>query len=183
MFNKIFNASTIKLSYCCTTNMENIIKQHNAKILKQPPDENERLCNCRNKTQCPLDGKCLSKCIVYKATVEAENVTSIYYGLCDGEFKSRFNNHVKSFKHIKYVNETELSKHIWKLKEKTTPYTIKWNIESSSTSYKEGSRKCNLCLAEKVAIVRAEPKGLLNKRTELISKCRHRNKFLLSSIK
>ena len=182
-FSKIFNTNTIKLSYSCTTNMENTIKQHNTKILNQTADQIEKLCNCRNKVQCPLEGKCLTKCTVYKATVSAEGNNNTYYGLCEGDFKSRFNNHVKSFKHRKYANETELSKHIWKLKDSDTIYSIKWNIESTSRPYVEGSGRCNLCLAEKVAIVRAEPKGLLNKRTELLSKCRHRNKFLLCNIK
>ena len=27
------------------------------------------MCNCRQKNNCPLDGKCLTKCVVYKATV------------------------------------------------------------------------------------------------------------------
>ena len=30
---KIFNANTLKLSYCCLTNVSNIIKQHNATVL------------------------------------------------------------------------------------------------------------------------------------------------------
>ena len=34
-FNKIFNTNTIKLSYSCTTNMKNLIKQHNSKILSE----------------------------------------------------------------------------------------------------------------------------------------------------
>ena len=39
-FNKIFNTNTIKISYCCTANMKNIIKQHNSKIQdKQEPDQ------------------------------------------------------------------------------------------------------------------------------------------------
>ena len=49
--------------------------------------------------------------------------------------------------------------------------------------YKCGSRKCDLCLAEKVTIARFEGVGLLNKRTELLSKCRHRNEFIIGNIK
>ena len=49
--------------------------------------------------------------------------------------------------------------------------------------YKCGLRKCDLCFAEKVAIARFEGVGLLNKRTELLSKCRHRNKFITGNIK
>ena len=49
--------------------------------------------------------------------------------------------------------------------------------------YKCGSQKCDLCLAEKVAIARFKEVGLLNKRTELLSKCRHRNEFIIGNIK
>ena len=44
-------------------------------------------------------------------------------------------------------------------------YNISWSIASRARPYKPGSRVCNLCLAEKVCIIRAEPRGLLNKRT------------------
>ena len=40
-------------------------------------------------------------------------------------------------------------------------------------------RKCDLCLCEKLLIARANPASLLNKRDELVSKCRHMNKFTL----
>ena len=49
--------------------------------------------------------------------------------------------------------------------------------------YKCGSRNCDLCLAEKVAIAHYKGDGLLNKRTELLSKCRHRNKFIIANVK
>ena len=46
-----------------------------------------------------------------------------------------------------------------------------------------GSRKCDIYLTDKYLIARANQKNLLNKRTELISKCRHKNKFILKIIK
>ena len=42
-----------------------------------------------------------------------------------------------------------------------------------------GMRKCDLCLREKLLIARANSASLLNKRDELISKCRHINKFTM----
>ena len=180
---KIFNTNTIKLSYCCTNNMANIIKQHNSRILSSSPTQQLRMCNCRVKSECPMDGKCLTKCIVYKAEVGANNGKRVYYGASEGEFKTRYNNHTKSFRSRRYCNESELSKYIWKLKDNNTNFILKWSIASFASPYKCGTRKCDLCLSEKVAIVRADPKFLLNKRTELVSKCRHRNKFLLHNMK
>ena len=125
----------------------------------------------------------MAKSIIYKAEVCYDNEKQEYYGLCEGEFKLRYNNHTKSFRHSKYRNETELSKTIWKLKDEEKEYHMRWSIASRASPRKGGSKISDLCLTEKVIIVRAEPRGLLTKRTELISKCRHRNKFLLSSSK
>ena len=44
-----------------------------------------------------------------------------------------------------------------------------------SHKYVCGSRKCDLCICEKLLIARGDPYVLLNKRDELVSKCRHRN--------
>ena len=122
------------------------------------------------------------KCLVYKATVTTENDSHVYYGQCEGEFKARYNNHTKSFRHRKYENETELSKHVWMLKDSNKSYKVVWCIVARAPPYKSGPGRCALCLTEKSVIVRANPKGLLNKMTELISKCRHRNKYLLCNI-
>ena len=123
------------------------------------------------------------KNILYKAEVETENTKSTYYGTSEGKFKFRYNNHTKSFRLRKYENDTELSKRVWKLKDDNTPFTLTWSIESRAKPYRCGTRMCDLCTNEKVTIVRASPKGLLNKRSELISKCRCRNKFSISSVK
>ena len=180
---KIFNRSTIKVSYCCTQNMGAIISQHNAKVLSTPSKKETKPCNCRVKANCPLSGNCLSSCIVYKAQVTTNQSTFTYYGASEGDFKMRFNNHTKSFRLRKYENDSELSKLIWKFKDQDLDYTLKWSIEKHASPYKCGMRKCDLCLSEKVAIVRASPNGLLNKRTELVSKCRHRNKFIIGNVK
>ena len=62
-------------------------------------------------------------------------------------------------------------------------FSRKWRIISKAISYKCGSRNCDLCLAEKVGIARYKGDGLLNKRTEFLSKCRHRNKFIIANVK
>ena len=40
-----------------------------------------------------------------------------------------------------------------------------------------------LCLTEKMFILQADKKNLLNKRSKLVSKCRHINKFLLKNVR
>ena len=46
-----------------------------------------------------------------------------------------------------------------------------------------GTRKCDLCLCEKLLIARANSPSLLNKQDELVSKCCHMNKFILKCFK
>ena len=68
-YHKIFNRNTLKVSYSCMDNMENIIKQHNRKITKPIVPEG-RMCDCRRPEDCPLEGKCLSTNVNYSAVVE-----------------------------------------------------------------------------------------------------------------
>ena len=56
-----------------------------------------------------------------------------------------------------YSNSTELSKYIWTIKDNDTNFL------------------------EKLYLVTAKKPSLLNKRTELISKCRHEKKFYLAN--
>ena len=44
-------------------------------------------------------------------------------------------------------------------------------------AYNPTLKKCNLCLNEKLSIIDNPDKILLSKRSEVISQCRHRNKF------
>ena len=72
--------------------------------------------------------------------------------------------------------------YIWSLKDSNTSYNIAWSIHKRTKGYNNTSKQCSLCIAEKIAIItHTEKHKLLNKRTELISKCRHENKFMLNN--
>ena len=130
---------------------------------------------------CLLEGYCLSERMVYEAKVSTKDNFKLYYGTCKGEFKSRFCNHIKSFRDRD--NETELLKYFWQLKDESKNCSICWRIIMYATPYKCGTRRCNLCLTEKYAIAHVDQEHLLNKRTEIISNCRHRNKYLMKNVK
>ena len=120
---KICNRNTLKLSYSCMLNVQQIIKGHNQSVLEnsaQPtPDQaRKRACNCGKKEQCPLEGNCLSKGIVYRAQVTSARKTETYVDLTATEFSARFRNHQVSFNNTTRKNDTELNKHIWQLKSK-----------------------------------------------------------------
>ena len=97
--------------------------------------------------------------------------------MTEHSFKTRFNNHKVSFKHRKHSHDTVLSKYIWDLKDSDTYFPIKWSIATRARSYRGNPSRCYLCLMEKLCILSADKSTLLNKRSELITKCRHKNKF------
>ena len=180
---KIFNRNTLKLSYSCMPSVKQIIDGHNKTILKkesQPPqDQAEKACNCRNKNECPLEGACLTKEIIYQATVVSDNSTETYIGATSTEFKTRWRNHQVSFKSEKRKNDTELSKHLWKLKSERKNFALKWKILAKAKAYTNITKRCNLCLTEKYFIITKPHLATLNKRNELISTCRHKRKYIL----
>ena len=69
----------------------------------------------------------------------------------------------------------------WTLKDSNTNYKIDWSILATAPAYSNKRKRCHLCLTEKLYLIKAKKPTLLNKRTELISKCRHENKFYLAN--
>ena len=53
---------------------------------------------------------------------------------------------------------------------------ISWEILGINQSYNTSTKLCMLFLNEKLAIAQHKQGNILNKRTEIISKCRHSNK-------
>jgi hypothetical protein len=181
----IFNRHTLKLSYSCMPNIKSIISSHNKKILSEaktmPTQQTKKECNCRKTPECPLDGKCLQSNVVYQATVTTETTTETYVGLATN-FKERYRNHTASFQHDNKRNDTELSKHVWNLKDNNKPFNIKWKVLRKCQPYSNINKKCNLCLYEKYIIICKKHMCSLNKRNELASPCHHRHKYVLKNI-
>ena len=117
---------------------------------------------------CPLDGCCLKQCFIYKAEVYVDNDYKTYYGAVEGDFKFRYNNHTKSFRNRYYEHATEVSKYIWKLKDLEKTFSLKWSIAAYASSYRCGTRRCDLCITEKYIIARADQKSFLKNRTKFI---------------
>ena len=66
------------------------------------------------------------------------------------------------------------------LKAKKTPHKSR---KQSRISKMQEKPHCQLCLAEKMIILQAGKKNLLNKRSEIGSKYRLRNKFRLKNVR
>ena len=82
-------------------NIRAAINAHNKKILgdKTPLVPGE--CNCNNKNECPLNGECKTSNVLYEARINS-NLRNyrekIYKGTTASIFKTKYDNHKKSFK-------------------------------------------------------------------------------------
>ena len=54
---KIFNRNTIKVSYCCMSNVQQFAKKYNS-FIQNKKNKTTLSCNCRDKNGCPLNGDC-----------------------------------------------------------------------------------------------------------------------------
>ena len=110
----MFNRNTVKVSYSCTPNVASLTKSHNKKLTNAETKQTKN-CKCRKKEECPSEGKCRSKDIIYKCVLTAiGHPRKVYSGTAEGDcdFKERYCNHKKSFRNRKHANQTSLSKYI-----------------------------------------------------------------------
>ena len=155
--------------------MANILTAHYKRLLNFHNGKSEsKPCNCRYKPSCPLNGNHCDKAIVYQTTVQTKDQSKNYFRLCETEFKRKYYNHNHSFNSDSKKNATELSKFIWSCKDSGLNSIISWKIVCHTTPYQHGGKVCNLCLAEKYAILTANDDALLNKQTELVNKCQQK---------
>ena len=167
-------------------NIKAKIHKHNKNILKKDKKKHSdtQLCNCTNKKQCPLNRQCLTESIVYQANVTA-NISGykekVYLGVSETTFKVRYGNYKKSFTKQRHKNDTELFKEYWKMKQQNGIPGIKWKVLRKCHAYNQKKRQCILCLNEKHEIACYKGGNLLNKTTEILDTCRHRNKYKLKN--
>ena len=109
----------------------------------------------------------------------------VYLGNAEGDFKINYYNHISSFKNETQMNKTTLAKYVWEQKQRhNITLTLKWYIVESVPSYSNITKSCMLCLHKKFEILTCPNQDeLLSKRSELVSKFHHINKYLLSNYK
>ena len=165
----------IKISYSTTPNIAQNISSSNTRKLSAPsiPTHTSNTCNCHNPSLCPLNSKCLDSNIIYQCDVTTPTSTKAYIGLTSTQFKTRYNNHMHTMRNPSKRKTTALSNYIWDLKDTSTPFDLRWSIIARAQPYKAGQRDCRLCNEEAINILFAEY-PLLNKKSELVTSCRHK---------
>ena len=179
---KIFNRNTVKTSYRCTPNLGRKISAHNLKILKLSKEGGnvETPCKC-TKFECPVNGLCTQKEVVYNATIKrSDGVTDTYIGLTERTFKERWSIHTSNFRTRNPKSSTELSKYIWNLQDKNIEYDISWRIVSRAQGFNPLTGVCNLCNREKYFILYKPELATINKKEEIVGPCLHKHGKLLS---
>ena len=176
-------------------NMAQIITRHNKQILKQQQPktaEKVRTCSCpravRETSSCPMAGQCLLTNTIYQATVTQvdSGIVNTYTGLASTDWKARLGVHKASFKHkpkpgAKSNNGTELSTHIWELKEESINHTLSWKILDRAHPFHPSTNMCRLCLTEKYYLMYNPEGATLNSRSEFYTACRHKKGMLISN--
>ena len=100
ILHKIFNRKTLKISYSCTKNISQIINSHNNEFInkfrnrvKNNNNNNSKKieCNCKSRSDCPMDGLCNSDNVVYQAIIYPKkniNDKKYYIGISSTNFKT-----------------------------------------------------------------------------------------------
>ena len=141
----------MKVSYSCTGNICSVISSHKKKLIKNNAP-NTKPCNSRTKSKCPLNGQCQSQDIIYKCTVSRSVYPDkVYSGTAEGDFKKRYDSITKSFRNERYTNNKSIQEYIWEIKEKHQENpSLKWSIVKRAPAYFNITKKCLLCLHEKL---------------------------------
>ena len=162
--------------------MSQIIKRHKKKRLFRK--KHKTLSSVTVELR-QINGDCRNESLIYKCTATTCNLKKVYLGLNDEEFqKQRYYDRVKSFKNDIYANSTTILIYLWQIKKKGKKITpiLTWEVLQTAKAYSNITRRCSLCLHEKLAIITyLYPDELLNRRSELVTKCRHENNFQLKN--
>ena len=186
VFHKISNRNTVKISYSCMPSLKQKMDGRNKSTLQKtttPPILKE--CNCRRPADCPMAGNCLKSSVVYHATVTTEDskLAQTYVGLTETSFKARFANHKSAFNDQSKRQHRAQQACLAFEGSQGLKFQITWRILKQTSPYSPASNRCNLCQWEKYFIICRPELATLNKRSELVTSCRHVNKFLLENFK
>ena len=182
---KIFNKSSLKLSYSCLPNIgTSLLGLVNRKTYEHIQSLHPKPIrpDCIHKTEqdCPAGRKCNLLDNIYRAEIvhDTSGKTENYIGMCAGTFRQGLAIHKHSFK-VHSDNQTELSERIIQLEKQGEKFDIKFSILENKKSYDNASRQCSVCTAEKFQILKSKLPNIINKRSEITGKCHHRARYKL----
>ena len=130
-------------------------------------------CVCRLSCVCY---HCVGMYAVYICMQQKD--MKIYFGVSAGIWKQRFYDDSHSFSNLR--NQTTLSQWLWRLKDSDLTPLVRWNFVKRSSTPSNFRSRCNLCLEEKITIIKCRNTSKsLNQRNELKFKYHHKNGYEL----
>ena len=113
--------------------------------------ETEESCNCRNKNNCPLDGKCLTPNIIYEAQITSNqrNYKQKVY-IETAETKQILNTGLTTTQNHSTLNTMKTTENYLKntgtIKRNHFIPKVTWRIIRKCAPFNTTKRKCYLCL-------------------------------------
>ena len=145
----------------------------------------------QKETQGTLVCNCRVNKIVPSMMIAERKMWTIYYlkkvclGLIEGEFKKqKYYDHVRSFLHEFYVNNTNLWSYVRQMKiRKSVTAALVWEVLRYAKAYSNITKRSSLCFHKKLKIITYPYLDeRINRWYELVTKSRHWNKFLLKNV-
>ena len=164
--------------------MSNIQQLRNITTSSKTRKTRRHLVVTVDKNGCPLNGNCRTENVIYKCTsLTKNNVKKVHYVSQKENSRKIGTTFINNRSKTKIIKIVPLCQHTCGASNqhlRNKNFNLSWEIMRQAAPYSNISKRCLLCLHEKSAIaLYPNPEELLNKRSEMISKCRHLNKFLL----
>ena len=117
-----------------------------------------------------------------KCTATTCDSKKVFLGLTEGEFKKQsYYDHVRYFRNEFYASSTTLSSYVWEIKNrKNVTAALTWEVLRTAKAY-SNITNITFLMPPLMIITYLYPDERLNRRSELVTKCRHENKFLLKN--
>ena len=134
-------------------------------------------------------GKCQQDGVIYQTVVTHinkqtnEEEKNAYVGMTGNTFKGRYTKHKSSFNLKHKEHETELSKHIWKLKDQGITYQLQSKIIDRAKTFSPVFKTFQICTLERYYLILRPDLWTLNSNTEFGFHCKHKRFKLLSHFK
>ena len=180
----LFNTKKVKMAYSCCPSMKDIIAGHNRKILQYGRDDTFGIkgCNCIDgEEDCPLQGRCQSRGIVYSGKVRSVEGEKVYVGQTANTFKLRYGVHKSSFLHRSKRTSSGMSGYVWDLRDRGVEPEMEFDIITAAMPRSKGASKCSICNIEKTLIAASDQDQTLNRRKEVMNPCRHHEPLMLTN--
>ena len=121
--------------------------------------------------------------VIMETMAFPEHIGGMNHYLCNNLARSlpaRLYRHRSDTSDKKYCTCTRLAGYYWKKNFEGVAIdrdAYQWELVKKCFAYQPSAKKCDLCLSEKLLIMKNRDPRSLNKRTELMNSCLHRWKY------